>query len=231
MTMSKSTKHSSTPSTTPSIPAPVAPPPPPDPNAALAAVVQQALTQLTAIEASLGSGPPLTALQKRHAARMRKGGPAIVATIAGLTTKNDLAPPALSVASMTAQAGAAATLQPLADSLAQLTQLVDDLVFAAQSSAWVSATKFYAILRRQTPTDPTLATALQPVTQFFAYRHPTVKAAGTPTKPQKKATKKAEATLAKDAPQALAPEAPATPAAAAPASPAGAPASPTAPKS
>ncbi|MGD0527177.1 MAG: hypothetical protein ABSE49_18700 [Polyangiaceae bacterium] len=229
MTMSKSTKKPSTPSTTTPSPAPVAPAPP-DANAALAAVVQQALTQLTAIETSLGSGPPLTALQKRHAARMRKGGAAIVATIAALTTKTNLAPPALSVASMTAQAGAAATLQPLAEALAQLTQRVEDLVFAAQSSAWVSATKFYAILRREAPSDPSLVTALQPVTQFFAYRHPTVKAAGTPTKRQKKATKQAEATLAKDAPQDLVPEAPATPATAAAASPA-APAVAPAPKS
>jgi hypothetical protein len=113
---------------------------------------------------------------------------------------------------------------------------VEDLVFAAQSSAWVSATKFYAILRREAPSDPSLVTALQPVTQFFAYRHPTMKASGSPTKPQKKATKQAEATLAKDAPQDLASEAAAptvpaaSPAVPPPASPA-APAAPPAPKS
>jgi hypothetical protein len=136
----------------------------------------------------------------------------------------------MSVASMTAQAGAAAALQPLANRLAQLTQRVNDLVFAAQSGAWVSATKFYAILQREAPSDPSLAAALQPVTQFFAYRHPTMKASGTPTKPQKKATAKAQATLAKDAPELLASPTPTTPAAVSPASPV-APASATSAKS
>jgi hypothetical protein len=46
-------------------------------------------------------------------------------------------------------------------------------------------------------------TALQPVTSFFAYRHPVPKAPGTPTKPQKRATAKAVKTLKKNAPQML----------------------------
>jgi hypothetical protein len=232
MTMTNSTKKSSTQATTTTTTpvAPVAPaqptapaaPPPTDPNAALAALVQQAVTQLDAIDATLGSDPPLTPTEKRHAARMRKGGAAILATIANLATQHDLESPAMQVTPMTTEVGTASALQPLVNRLAALSNRVNNLVFTAQSSAWVSGMKFYAILQRQAATDTDLTTALQPVTQFFAYRHPTVKAVGTPTKPQKKATKKALDTLTKTAPQLLAPptpaEAPAVPPA--PASPA-----------
>ena len=219
MTMTKPTKKSSTQSST-STPTPVAPvapaqptappaAPPTDPNAALAAVVQQAVAQLDAIDATLGSDPPLTPTEKRHAARMRKGGAAILATIANLATQHDLESPAMQVTPMTTEVGTASALQPLVNRLAALTTRVNNLVFTAQSSAWVSGMAFYAILQRQAATDTELTTALQPVTQFFAYRHPTVKAPGTPTKPQKKATKKALDTLKDTAPQLLAPESPA----------------------
>jgi hypothetical protein len=236
MTMSKKTTTPSTTTITPAV-APVAPaqptappatPPPTDPNATLAALVQQAITQLDAIEATLGSDPPLTPTAKRHSLRMRKGGATILATIASLAEQNDLESPAMQVAPMTAAAGKASALQPLANRLAPLVQHVNDLIFAAQSSAWESGMQFYALLHRRAASNTQLASALQPVTQFFAYRHPTAKAAGTPTKPQKKATKKAVATLKDDAPELLAQPAPAeSPAAPPPASPA----APVAPKS
>ena len=218
MTMTKTTKKTTTPSPATPAATPVAPaqptappaaPPPTDPNAALAALVQQAVAQLDAIEATLGSDPPLTPTQKRHSLRMRKGGAQILAIIATLATQHDLESGAMQVAPMTAEAGKASALQPLANRLAPLVQLVNDLIFAAQSSAWESGMQFYALLHRRAVSDAQLASALQPVTQFFAYRHPTVKAPGTPTKPQKKATKKAVATLKAEAPQLLAPTTPA----------------------
>jgi hypothetical protein len=233
-TAKKSSTQSNTTTTTPVAPVapaqpavPAAPPPPTDPNAALAAVVQQAVAQLDAIEATLGSDPPLTPTQKRHSLRMRKGGAQILAIIATLATQNDLESGAMQVAPMTAAAGKASALQPLANRLAPLVQLVNDLIFAAQSSAWESGMQFYALLHRRAVSDAQLSSALQPVTQFFAFRHPTVKAPGTPTKPQKKATTKAVATLKDEAPQLLAPT---TPAESPPAPPPASPATPAAPK-
>ena len=228
MTMPKTTKKTTTPSPTTPAATPVAPaqptaPPPTDPNAALAAVVQQAVAQLDAIEATLGSDPPLTPIEKRHAARMRKGGEPVLATIGTLATQNGLESPAMQVAPMMAEAGKANVLQPLANRLVPLLQLVNDLIFTAQNSAWESGMQFYALLQRRAVSDAVLTTALQPVTQFFAYRHTTPKAPGALTKPQKKATKAAQATLAKNAPELLAPPPPAeSPAVPPPASPAAA---------
>jgi hypothetical protein len=241
MTTSKTTQKTSTQSpTTPAptaAPAPVAqaqpaappPTPAPDPNAALAALVAQAITQLDAIEASLGTDPPLSATEKRHAARMRKGGQQVITTIGTLATQNDLESRALQVAPMTTDVGQATALQPLANRLAPLVQHVNDLIFTAQSSAWESAMQFYALLQRRAVSDGQLAKALQPVTQFFAARHKTVKAPGTPTKPQKKATTKALKTLTKNAPALLAQGTTVEPAAPAPVTPAPA-ATPATPK-
>jgi hypothetical protein len=216
MTMTKkTTTQSTTTSPTPVAPVapaqPTAPPaaPPPDPNAALAALVQQAVAQLDAIDATLGDDPPLTPTEKRHAARMRKGGAAILATIATLATQNELESPAMQVAPMTEEAGKASALQSLSNRLAALTKHVDDLIFTAQSTAWEGAMQFYALLQRRAASDSALTTALQPVTAFFAYRHKAPKPAGALTKPQKKATKKALDTLTKTAPQLLAPATPA----------------------
>ena len=63
--------------------------------------------------------------------------------------------------------------------------------------------QLYALLQRRSAIDSELMTAMQPITSFFAYRHPVPKAPGTPTKPQKKATAKAVKTLKKNAPQML----------------------------
>ena len=195
-----------------------------DPNAAIATAVQQAITQLDAIDASLGSDPPLSANDKRHAARMRKGGSSVIAILASLATQHQVESPALQVATMTTNAGKAVALQPLVSRLAALSQHVDDLVFTAQSAGWEEAMQFYSLLRRRSTTDTQLATALQPVKQFFA-RKSTPRAPGAPTKTQAKANAKAVKRLKEAAPQLLASTA-AAPASPAPASPA--PASPAA---
>jgi hypothetical protein len=56
--------------------------------------------------------------------------------------------------------------------------------------------QYYALLQRRASTDAELAKALQPISQFFAYRHPSTKhPVGSPTKKQVRAAKKAQKTL------------------------------------
>ena len=188
-----------------------------DPNAALSALVQQAITQLNAIGAALGSDPPLAGSAKRRVARMRKGGTKILAVIADLATRHGLESSAMQVAPMMVQAGAASALQPLVNALVMLGTRANNLAFTAQSNAWEIGLQFYAVLQRRAASDTALAAALAPVTQFFAFRHKSADASGGPTKPQRKATKKALTTLKKTAPELLAPATPAG--ATAPASP------------
>jgi hypothetical protein len=71
-------------------------------------------------------------------------------------------------------------------------------VFSARTEAWDMALQYYSLLQRRALNDAELTTALEPVTQFFAYRHPSVKPpVGSPTRRQRKAVAKATRTLKK----------------------------------
>jgi len=192
------------PATPPTPPAPPAPPAPtpspqaaPDPNAALAAAAQQAVAMIATITASLGDAPTLSPAEKRRAVRFRKGGGPIAATIGNLAQQQQLALPNVSVATMTSLLGRANAIAPLVSCLPGLVALVNNIAFAAQSQAWAMALQFYAVMQRLAKTDPQLAAALQPVTQFLGYRHPSTKpAVGQPTTRQVNAAKKAQKKLA-----------------------------------
>jgi len=209
--ISKKTKTAkSTSTTTPQVtPAPASPPgptppaAPPDPNAALEQYVQQTVSSLDAVEVSLGADPALSPAQKRHAAKLRKGGGPVLQQIGNLATQQQLESPALQVGDMTVSLGKAQALQPLADRLVAFSKHVNDVIFISQSSALVIGQQFYALLQRRAKTDSELAAALAPVVAFFA-RRPVAKAPGELTKPQKKATTKAMKTVKKNAPQLLA---------------------------
>lgn len=223
-----STPAPTAPDATPPAPAATAPvspppapanPPPPDPNAALAVFVQQTIATLDGVEVGLGNDPPLTPVEKRHAAKLRKGGEKALEQIGNLAQQHQLESPALKVSDMLALIGKASAVQPLADRATAFVKHVQDVLFAAQSAAWVMGMQYYALLQRRARTDAELAKALAPVTQFLAYRHPKQKAPGTPTRRQKKAASKAVKTLQKTAPELLAPQASASQPPAQPASP------------
>ena len=128
--------------------------------------------------------------------RLEGGGDKAVAQIGNLATQNQLESPALQVAVMLALMGKAKALQPLADRVAAFVKHVTDIIFSAQSVSWGMAMQYYALLQRRAATDAELASLLDPVTQFFAYRHPSKKApVGSPNKAQRKAVTKAKRSL------------------------------------
>jgi len=185
---------------------PTASPPPDapvDPNAALEQYVLQTVASLDTVEVGLGDDPALTPAEKRHGAKLRKGGADIFAQIGNLAQQQQVESPAVNASDMTAALGKAQALQPLLNRVAAFGKHIEDVIFLAQSEAVQTGLQLYALLQRRSAIDSELMTAMQPITSFFAYRHPVPKAPGTPTKPQKKATAKAVKTLKKNAPQML----------------------------
>jgi hypothetical protein len=190
---------------TPAVAPPAAAPPPPqpaptpapDPNAALAAAVTQAVALLATIDSALAlADPTLTPQDKRRSSKLRKGGEKYVAQIGGLTQQYDLETPAMQVATMLMLLAKAGVLQPLADHLTSLTKVVNDTIFASQSQAWNMALQYYQLLKRYSVQNGNLQLALQPITDFLAYRHPLTKPpVGSPTKTQVKAMKKAQTAI------------------------------------
>ncbi len=193
--------------------------------------MQQILPQLDAIEAQLGGDPPLSPAEKRHAIRMRKGGMPIVTAIGNIVRSTSQLASSGLVDLDTMQQGLdrATALQPLVQRLAALDNHVLDVVFASQSTSWGIAVHAYGLLKRLARTNRDLATALQPVTEFFARKPKSPAPPGTPNKRARKATTKAVKQLQRHAPQLLAGATPpATPAPAPIAAPAVTPAAPTA---
>jgi hypothetical protein len=170
---------------------------PADDNAALAAAAQQAVATIDTIEAALGADPGLSPKDKIRAAKFRKGAGPMVSTIGDLAQQQQLESPAIPVALMLSLLARANAVAPLANRLAAFVALVNDIMFAAQSQAWGMALTYYALLQRYAKTDGTLATALEPVTEFLAYRHPSTKpTVGQPTQTQVRAATKAQKALA-----------------------------------
>ena len=198
--------------------APVPAATPPTPNAALLAYVQQTVAALDTVEVGLGADPALTPALKRHVLKFRRGGDKIIGQIGNLAQQEQLDSPGLNVADMLSSLGKAQALQPLSDRVAAFAKHIDDVIFKSETDALAMGQQFYALLQRRALTDGELATAMVPVVTYFA-RKPKPKAAGAPTKPQKKATAKAVKTLQKNAPQMLHGAAPAEQGTAAPAGP------------
>jgi hypothetical protein len=191
------------PATPPAAATPATSPPPAapvDPNAMLEQYVAQTVASLDTIEVGLGDDPSLTPAEKRHGAKLRKGGENIFAQIGNLAQQQQLESPSLNVSDLTTALGKASALQPLANRVAAFSKHIEDVIFMAQSQAVVLGLQLYALLKKRAAGDVELATAMTPVTSFFAYRHPSTKAPGTPTKRQKRATAKAVKTLKKTAP-------------------------------
>ena len=185
---------------------PASPPPAPAPSPsvqALTAIAAQFVTQLDSMESQLGADAPLTPAEKRHSARMRKAGAPIVGTLANLARQHQVASPGLNVDDMEQLVAKASALQPLADRLAAFHNHILDLVFFAQSEAWDTALQTYALLQRKAGSDRDLASALEPVTLFFAKRKKAPAPPGTPNKRTRKALSKAVKQVRRTAPQLL----------------------------
>jgi hypothetical protein len=150
-------------------------------KAALIAFVAQSKTKLDDVEAKLGTqAPQLTADDKRRTAKFRKGAERIIPHVATVLTAAGIDAPGLSVDQMVSDLERAQTLGDLQRRLEALLKRVSDEVFAAQASSWNTAMAGYAVLQRVARKNGDIATLLEPVATFFAYRTPAVEAKKVP---------------------------------------------------
>jgi hypothetical protein len=171
-------------------PAPAVTPPPG--SLSLAARVANAVTALQAVQEQLAlETVPLSVTTIKRSAKFRKGGEAHVPTLASLSGSYGLEVPTRPTAAMTASLQQATDLEPLRVQIGTLSKSVDDTYFGSRSDAWTTATTLYSMLKKAGKREPTLLSALVPVSEFFAYRHPLV-AANHPKRPKAKAALKAQ---------------------------------------
>ena len=133
--------------------------------------VKNLLAQVTAV-----AGPPLalTGKDRQRAIRLRKGGEKVIPTITALSEQFGLSVPSHPTSAITANVTQANGLVALHKQLVTATKQVSDAMFQADSKSWEGATVHYSVLKRLAKTNGDLATALAPVSEFFARKSPAV---------------------------------------------------------
>jgi len=140
-------------------------------NIALVKTLSALNAGLDKADAQLAGGPSLTPDDKRHAARARKGSDRVIQVLAQLSKAHGLDSPALNSTAMLDRLDTASTLAPTIARLTKVLKYASDAQFVAQNDAWAMSRQLYALLQTRAATDGALAEALQPVTDFFNYRH------------------------------------------------------------
>ncbi|MGO8993770.1 MAG: hypothetical protein ACLQVI_10615 [Polyangiaceae bacterium] len=176
---------------------------------------------LASVTAIAGPALALTAKDRRRAVRLRKGGEKVIPTITALSEQFGLSVPSYPASAITANVTQANSLVAVHKQLVTATKQVSDAIFSAQSKGWEGATVHYSVLKRLARTDGDLATALAPVTEFFAQKSPAVVKADEEKRGHRKGVKEPKGTETAPAEsQATSAQAPAAPAAAPAATPA-----------
>jgi hypothetical protein len=163
--------------------------------------VNNLVEQVTAL---VGPAPTLSVADVRRSTKLRKGGEAVIPTVAALSEQFGLNVPSHPTADMLAKLNQAQTLIPLQKKVTTALKQINDVIFAAQSGSWADATVHYSMLKRLSRTNGDLEAAIVPVREFFARRDPAI---GTAEKEQRvirtaakaaKAAARASAALAKN---------------------------------
>lgn len=146
--------------------------------AATTAALQGATTGLGVTGAPAGQA-------KNKMAKARKGFETLAPQVANLLAQYDLVTSALPVQTMLDDLTNVQTLAPLVTLVENYAKALEGVVFANNTESYSIMLDGYHSLKRLAKTNGALAAALQPVSEFFAYRHTSVKAA-KPTKPAAK---------------------------------------------
>jgi hypothetical protein len=128
----------------------------------------------------------LTADQKKRMPKLRKGADSILPKLGALLQKHGVDGAGISVAQMLGDLQRGQTLVPLQQGLTSLLKQVEDEIFSSNAASVKTASYGYASLQRMARDDGDLAANLEPISSFFAYRHPSVKEEKAP-KPQRTA--------------------------------------------
>jgi hypothetical protein len=165
--------------------------------------VPEVTTHLASAEKAMPPPLGLTAYDKIHDGKARKGGERYMTQLIALARQHGLDTPLAPLATMESQIAAVQQLVPLEKQSARVHKQIGDRLFAYQSASWSSATDLYAVLTRFGTKNGDIADGLKPIAKFFKSRNPAVK------KPKETKAEKEQASLAKsDAKVPKAPESP-----------------------
>jgi hypothetical protein len=176
-----------------------APPAPPTPSPApqsFADRVTAAVAAITQAKSLLGLDTSLSTTEIQRSVKFKKGGEQFVPTLADLSVRYGVEVPSRPTADMTASLTKATQLAPAKAAIGELSKMVDDSYFGSRSDTWATATSLYSMLKKGATREPNLASALVPLQEYFASRHPSV-AASSPKRSPAKGVDKEQKKVAK----------------------------------
>jgi hypothetical protein len=160
------------------------------------AYIQSCTTLMDQLEAAFPPGSALTAKDKKHKPKARKGGERYTPQLVALARQHGVnlkLVPLDEIANASAEATALVALQKRIEALSTR---ASSRMFTLQSATWSGSSKLYTVMKRLSKDDGEIATGLAPIEQFFNHRHPSV-AADHPKTKKGKAAKAAEEAAAK----------------------------------
>ncbi len=112
----------------------------------------------------------LTAADRKHKVKFRRGAHSIIPMIAALATKHGLVAPGHSMDAMVASIESAQALEPLLGAVTVLYETLRDQYLIHQADAWQTATATYAMLNAGANADVDIAREVEPVQEWFRHR-------------------------------------------------------------
>lgn len=135
------------------------------------------------VQATKAIGPVqrLSALERRRSAKIRRGGHQVVPLIATVATKYGVSAPSMSGGALSASLAHVQSLDALLSASTDSHATISDAHFSASNEMWTSARSLYGMLKKVAPTNPSIATELKPVEEWFRNRKPAEKQADATT--------------------------------------------------
>ena len=112
----------------------------------------------------------MSALDRKRAAKLKRGAHQVIPTIAHLATKFAVELPGSPISVMLTEIAHAQALEPLLGAVAALHETLRDEYLRSQSNAWKTASRTYGMLRVAGEVNAAVRTELEPVQTWFRHR-------------------------------------------------------------
>jgi hypothetical protein len=147
---------------------------PASPSAAALSYIETCTSLLDQLEAAFPPGSALTAKEKKHRVKARKGGERYTPQLVALAKQHGVNLSLVPLDGISNASDEATALVPFQKRLETLTTRAASRLFTLQSTSWSGSSKLYSVLKRLSKDSGDIQSGLAPVEQFFNHRHPSV---------------------------------------------------------
>jgi len=147
--------------------------------------IEESIKLLARATKAIGPITRLSAQDRSRGLKARRGGHQVAPTIAAIATKYGISTPDMNGDLINTSLAQVQSLAPLVNAAADAHATIVDAHISASRTMWNASTSLYSMLKRAAVSNPSIATELKPVEEWFRHRKPaaTQDAATTTTTP------------------------------------------------